>query len=122
MTTQSSVVLLQVATNILDGSLPMTSIAPARAGAWMARSALELMVDELLIQRAVDVADGTMRSRLICLSIAYGDDPNRVAGILHAWDQLSQACHHHAYELVPSQSEVLSLVHRLAALSAPIVV
>lgn len=114
MITPSSAVQLQVATNILNGSLPLTGVAPARAGAWVARSALELLVDELLAQRSVDPGRGTMRSRLICLGIAFGDDPERVATIAHAWDQLSQACHHHAYELVPSHQQVSGLVLRLS--------
>ena len=86
----------------------------------MARRALELMVDELLDRRSVDVGDGTMRSRLICSSIAYDDHPDRVVGIMNAWDQLSQACHHHAYELVPSQNEIFGLVHRPPNLQAKV--
>lgn len=94
MTTSASAVQLQVAANILDGTLPITGVASARAGAWVARSALEQLVDELLDQRSFDVGGGTMRSRLICLSVAYADDPDRIAGIAYAWDQLSLACHH----------------------------
>jgi len=47
---------------------------------------------------------------LICLSVAYQDDPVLVSGLAGAWDQLSRACHHHAYELTPTTTEVRHLI------------
>ena len=51
-----------------------------------------------------------MRSKLICLSDAYGDRPDDVAAITMAWDQLPRGCHHHAYELTPTADEARHLI------------
>jgi len=42
---------------------------------------------------------------LLCLPSYLGDDA--LAGrVSYAWVGLSRACHHHAYELPPSSSEI----------------
>ena len=51
-----------------------------------------------------------MHVQLICLTITYGDDPLLVSDLANAWDQLSRACHHHAYELTPTTTEVQHLI------------
>jgi threonine dehydrogenase-like Zn-dependent dehydrogenase len=50
---------------------------------------------------------------LICLTVVYRDNPVLVGGLANAWDQLSRACHHHAYELTPTTAEVRHLISRL---------
>ena len=64
----------------------------------------------LLRRRDVDPGLASMHVQLICLTIAYGDDPLLVSDLANAWDQLSRACHHHAYELTPTTTEVQHLI------------
>jgi hypothetical protein len=112
-----SAVHLQVATNILDGTLRSAGINQARAACWVTRRGLEELVSELLCHRSVAVGRGSMRSKLICLSVTYADQPENVAAILMAWDQLSRACHHHAYELTPTSAEARHLIETLRAVT-----
>jgi hypothetical protein len=49
-----------------------------------------------------------MRSCLISLRVLLGDSIADMAEI--AWAGLSHACHHHAYELTPTDSEVRHLI------------
>jgi hypothetical protein len=74
---------------------------------------LETIVPLMLKRRDVDPGMASMHMQLICLTIAYRDDPALVSDLANAWDQLSRACHHHAYELTPTTSEVRHLVSRL---------
>lgn len=111
----TSEVYLQVADNILDGKVRTAGINRARAACWVTRRGLEELVAELLCRRSVAVGRGNMRSKLICLSVAYDDQPERAAAITMAWDQLSRACHHHAYELTPTSAEAQHLIEILRA-------
>ncbi len=45
-----------------------------------------------------------MRSQLVVIRVFYGDQVANTANI--AWIGLSNACHHHAYELTPTVEEV----------------
>jgi hypothetical protein len=47
---------------------------------------------------------GTMCSQLVVIRVFYGDQVSNTANI--AWIGLSNACHHHAYELTPTVEEV----------------
>ena len=46
-----------------------------------------------------------MRAQLICLRTYLGD-ADLAARAGHAWSALSRACHHHAYELAPTATEL----------------
>jgi hypothetical protein len=50
---------------------------------------------------------------LICLAAAYSDQAEPVNDLVSAWDQLSVACHHHAYELTPTLGEARDLLVRV---------
>lgn len=112
---QSAQALLSLAAGVLDGSVRLARVAPARVACWLARRALESLVAELLRTRSLDLGDSSMRSRLICLSVAYGDRPGLVTDVSNLWDQLTRNCHHHAYELTPTVGEAQDMVSRLAA-------
>jgi hypothetical protein len=46
-----------------------------------------------------------MRTQLICLR-SYLEDAPLAARTSHTWSALSRACHHHAYELAPTSTEL----------------
>jgi len=67
----------------------------------------------ICLLRGLDPGTATMHVMLICLTVVYRDNPVLVGGLANAWDQLSRACHHHAYELTPTTAEVRHLISRL---------
>ena len=101
---------LSLAEALLAGAVRVPRVPSARAACWVARRGLEAMVPLLLRRRDVDPGLASMHVQLICLTIAYGDDPLLVSDLANAWDQLSRACHHHAYELTPITTEVQHLI------------
>jgi hypothetical protein len=56
-----------------------------------------------------------MRCQLLCLP-TYVQDAEVAGRAAHAWDGLTQACHHHPYELPPTAEELsrwLNAVHAM---------
>lgn len=101
---------LAQATALLEGRLRVP-VHSARAAAWLARGALEATLPKLINAKGVPDGAMTTASRLICLDSLYAeDDPELAVSAQYAWDQLSQACHHPAYDLAPTHSEVAALV------------
>ena len=93
-----------------------------RGACWIARAALESAVDELLEDRNCSATDASMRSKLTLLQATSDPDDDLAGRAEYAWSRLSQACHHHAFELSPTASEVRQLMGIVAALvscSAP---
>jgi hypothetical protein len=89
-----------------------------RAACWIARAALESAVDDLLDTRHCSAPEASMRSKLTLLQVAFGQDDGVPARAGYAWNGLSQACHHHAFELAPTVSEVRHLIHLVDTLVA----
>ena len=90
-----------------------------RMACWLARAALEETIDRLLEDADVTCGErASGRSKLSCLEVAYADSgvPARAQ---YAWSRLSEACHHHAYELSPTHSETQHLVDLVGALATP---
>ncbi|HHV20032.1 MAG TPA: hypothetical protein GXZ30_00600 [Propionibacterium sp.] len=81
-----------------------------RAACWIARAALESAVDDLLALRKREAPGATMRSKLTVLEVAYEQNPKVPALAQYAWDRLSNASHHHAFELSPAAAEVKHLI------------
>lgn len=91
-----------------------------RMACWLARSAMEEVIDNLLV--AADLHPGewaSARSKLTCLEVAYEDSaiPGKVQ---YAWSRLSDACHQHAYQLSPTYSETKHLVELVRSVSPAI--
>ena len=90
-----------------------------RVSALLALQALEGGVARLWERRGLDLQGCTMRAQLICLR-SYLDDADLATRTSHAWSALSQACHHHAYELAPTAAELhrwFTVAKELIALS-----
>lgn len=88
-----------------------------RAACWIARAALESVVDDLLTARQRSAPDATMRSKLTVLQVAYEHEPDVATQAEYAWNGLSRVCHHHAFELTPSATEVRHLVELVEQLT-----
>lgn len=90
-----------------------------RRACWLARSAMEEAIDDLLLSRGVDAGPrASTRAKLTCLEVAYEDEPRLAARAQYTWARLSEACHHHAYQLSPTASEAKQLVASVALLTS----
>ncbi|MFC5262518.1 hypothetical protein ACFPJ1_10430 [Kribbella qitaiheensis] len=107
--------LLQRAEEILDEKKSTPQRRPTQIAAFLIRQALEEAVAghcERLITRLDHPV--TMRSRLTVLHLF--DQTGAAETAEYTWNALSRACHHHAYELAPTASELqhlLALVRQL---------
>lgn len=108
-----SAIGLRNAERLLDGSVGAAG-SSARLAAFLARQALEDLVDERCRELGADVPDANMRSKLVILRGL--DTPERADAAAIAWNRLSNVCHHHAYELAPTVSEVRHLCGLVATL------
>lgn len=108
-----SAVSLRNAERLLDGSVGAAG-SSARLAAFLARQALEDLVDERCRALGVDAPNANMRSKLVVLRSL--DTAERADAAAVAWNRLSSVCHHHAYELAPTVSEVRHLCTVVATL------
>jgi hypothetical protein len=114
MTTATSpATALRNAELLLDGDHGTTG-GSARLAAFLARQALEELVIQRCVVLGVDIDRPSMRSRLVILRSL--DTPERADAAAMAWNRLSNACHHHAYELTPTVAEVRHLCSVVALL------
>lgn len=105
--------LLEQASTVLSEATGYSN----RAACWIARAALESAVDDLLATRGRSASEASMRSKLSVLQVAYEHEPDVAVRAEYAWSVLSQACHHHAFELTPAALEVRHLIELVAALA-----
>lgn len=83
---------------------PMVGLWP-RASAFLARQALESVFSEVLAVRTPGIERASARAQLLCIQLLVGDKEAARRGIL-AWIGLSDACHHHPYELPSTALEL----------------
>lgn len=86
----------------------------ARMAAFLARRALEEIVDARCIRVEARAPLANMRSRLLILRVL--DDADAAGRAAVAWYRLSNACHLHAYELQPSVAKIEQLCGVVAGL------
>ena len=100
--------LVNVARDLIQRADPATAGIWPRAGALLARQALETALDDYWRQHAPGLERCSMRAQLLCLpSYLHGDDGDDLAErTAYAWIRLSRACHQHAYELPPTAAEL----------------
>ncbi|KGN29918.1 hypothetical protein N802_10235 [Knoellia sinensis KCTC 19936] len=98
--------LLGEAQAVLDGE----DAGRNRTACWLARASLEEAIRERLTERDCPPGEASMRSLLTCLEIAYSNDPEWVNQAEQAWAGLSNACHHHAFQLGPTSLEAQRLI------------
>ncbi len=106
--------LLALADAVLDGKVSVPGGYAPRAAAVLARQAFEEIVDQQCLAVAPGLGQPSMRSKLIIVGALVGSEVGERAQT--AWDGLSQACHHHSYELQPTAWEVRDLIHLVRGL------
>jgi len=97
--------LLAAARDLLTRADPKTAGLWPRAAALLARQALEQALDEYWRSRQLPLDQLPTHPQLICLR-EYLHDAGLAGSVNHAWNALSQACHHHPYELAPSLTDL----------------
>ena len=86
----------------------------SRVAAFLARQALEEIIDQRCADLGAAAPWATARSRLLVLRSL--DSAEAADGASVAWNRLSNACHVHAYELQPSVVEIQQLCIMVASL------
>jgi hypothetical protein len=97
--------LLTAGQHLLDRPDARTAAIWPRAAALLARQALEQGLDQYWRGKGLKLAQLATKPQLICLS-AYFPDRDLAARANDAWSNLTQACHHHPYELPPGHAEL----------------
>jgi hypothetical protein len=108
----SAVALLGQAQQIL--ATPSTTGLSSRMAAFLARQALEEIIDQRCADLAAPAPSATTRSKLLILRALDSAEAADCAAV--AWNRLSNACHLHAYEMQPSHAEVEQLCSVVAGL------
>ena len=111
--------LLSAARHLLDTPDGRTVGVWARAVAYLSRQALESYLDEYWCKKAPGTERVSTRAQLICLPCFLGNG-DLARQITYTWNGLSQACHHHSYELAPTATELrgwVSVIGELAEFS-----
>ncbi len=86
----------------------------SRVAAFLARQALETIIDQRCAALNADAPWANSRSKLVVLkSLDTAEAADRAA---LAWNRLSVACHVHAFEMQPSTAEVEHLCGVVASL------
>lgn len=100
--------LVNVARDLIQRSDRATAGIWPRAGALLARQALETALDDYWRQHAPGLERCSMHAQLLCLpQFLHGDTAEDLAErTAYAWVRLSRACHQHAYELPPTAAEL----------------
>lgn len=99
----SAALTLRQAEQLLLGEID-TDVDNSRLAAFLARQALEDLIDQHCIALDAECHSATARSKLVVLRALGDQDVADSAAV--AWDRLSTTCHHHAYELAPTVEEV----------------
>jgi hypothetical protein len=96
--------LLATAEALLDGAFHVAAGLRSRGAALLARQALEQALHEFWQARAPDVRRCRVRTQIQCLAAFL--EPEPVAAAATAWNRLSEACHHHPYDVAPAAAEL----------------
>ena len=96
--------LLSAADDLLRAAHPDLAGAWPRTVAILCRQALEGSMFDLWRAKAPGVEDASYRAQLLCLRSYV--DPAVAECADETWTALSRACHHHAYELLPTAAEL----------------
>jgi hypothetical protein len=106
---------LAMAQQLLDRADATTAGLWPRAAALLARQALEQGLDAYWREKGLPLHGCGTRPQLICLGEYIGNAA--LAGRAHhTWAALSEACHHHPYELAPGQGELATWIDTVGKL------
>lgn len=105
--------LLAAAQRLLDRPDSRTAAIWSRAAALLARQALEQGLDDYWRSKGLRLDTLGTKPQLICLE-AYLADREVAASTNDAWSNLTQACHHHPYELSAGRDELRTWLEAVA--------
>lgn len=108
----SAIELLGQAQRVLNE--PRRDGLSSRMAAFLARQALEQIIEQRCAEVGAPASWASMRSKLAVLRSLDTEEAADSAAI--AWSRLSSACHVHAFELQPSAAEVKHLCGVVASL------
>lgn len=89
------------------------------AAAHLCRQALESLLDRHWEARLPGMERVSMRAQLACLP-TYLEPPELAGRLAYTWSALSTACHHRAYELPPTASELRLWAETIRTLAAKV--
>jgi len=106
--------LLRAADNLLSEASEASAGRWPRAVAILCRQALEGSLYDFWRGKAPGVESASERAQLLCVRSYVSAE--LAARAEHTWTALSRACHHHAYELAPTASELAGWLENVDAL------
>lgn len=106
--------LLALSRGLLSRTDPEIAGLWPRASALLARQALESALDRYWTARGIALDACSTLPQLICLT-RYLEDGDLAGQVRHTWNALSDACHHHAYDLAPTAEELTVLLDAVQA-------
>jgi len=86
-----------------------------RAATHLCRQALEMGLQDFWKIKLPALGDMPLRIQLVCLP-TYMKDKKLAHEIGYTWAALSNACHHHVYELAPTSPELQMWIETIAAM------
>jgi len=97
--------LIAIARQLVARTDEKTAGLWARAAALLGRQALESGLDDWWRAKGISLDGCTTHAQLLCLP-TYLKDAETAGQLRYAWSALTQACHHHSYELPPATGEL----------------
>lgn len=107
--------LLRAARDVLAQPDSVSAGVWPRAAAHLCRQALESGLAAFWAKRMPGVESLPLRAKLLCLPSCF-EDPQLSRTISYTWGALSNACHHHVYELAPTAAEIAGWIDTVEAL------
>lgn len=107
--------LLDLARTVLTDAPRSLGADRTLAAAILVRQSLEEATDAWWAHRLPAMTEARDRAQQITLTFYLGD-PQLAGDVTWAWSRLSCACHHHAYDLPPTPSEIEVLISVVARL------
>ena len=97
--------LLETARELLSRSDAKAKGIWPRAAAFLCRQALEASLERFWQARLPGMEAVSKRAQFACLA-TYMDDDELAGRAGYTWSALSNACHHHTYEIAPTDVEL----------------
>ena len=111
----SSRALLTAADGLLSEPDPAWEGRWPRAVALLTRQALERSMEELYHAKRPELMSASARAQLLCLPVWLS--PDLAGRAAWTYSALSQACHHHAYDVAPTAIELATWLETTDELS-----
>ena len=104
-TSDDAAALLGQARDVLERPDAVGTGLWSRTAALLARQALEIAITRFWLFRVPAMTECTVRAQLLALS-HYTDSEEMAPRVSYTWRVLTRACHHRAYELAPTETEL----------------